>query len=97
MQEICGAYIYFGNSFIVTTLPNCCLYENSNVQLVKKDYLFMLRCHEHYTCHMQKERDASKFDNVVLLLQDMLEVITRDMMVNEIRLLHFALMIITPS
>jgi len=32
-----------------------------------------------------KERDASKFDNVVLLLQDMLEVITRDMMVNEIR------------
>ncbi|KAM3194813.1 hypothetical protein ACQJBY_071079 [Aegilops geniculata] len=32
-----------------------------------------------------KERDASKFDNVVLLLQDMLEVITRDMMVNEIK------------
>ncbi|XP_012700877.1 callose synthase 5 [Setaria italica] len=32
-----------------------------------------------------KERDASKFGNVVLLLQDMLEVITRDMMVNEIR------------
>ncbi|KAM0918456.1 hypothetical protein ACQ4PT_008980 [Festuca glaucescens] len=32
-----------------------------------------------------KKRDASKFDNVVLLLQDMLEVITRDMMVNEIK------------
>ncbi|KAL5722918.1 Callose synthase 5 [Ranunculus cassubicifolius] len=32
-----------------------------------------------------KEGDASKRDTVVLLLQDMLEVITRDMMVNEIR------------
>jgi callose synthase len=35
--------------------------------------------------HLQKERDASKFDNVVLMLQDMLEVVTRDMMVNEIK------------
>lgn len=32
-----------------------------------------------------KEGDASKRDNMVLLLQDMLEVVTRDMMVNEIR------------
>ncbi|KAM0939118.1 putative 1,3-beta-glucan synthase [Dioscorea sansibarensis] len=32
-----------------------------------------------------KEADESKRDTVVLLLQDMLEVITRDMMVNEIR------------
>ncbi|PKU85626.1 Callose synthase 5 [Dendrobium catenatum] len=32
-----------------------------------------------------KEGDASKRDSVVLLLQDMLEVVTRDMMVNEIR------------
>lgn len=34
---------------------------------------------------LQKEADESKRDTVVLLLQDMLEVITRDMMVNEIR------------
>nr|XP_029122971.1 callose synthase 5 [Elaeis guineensis] len=32
-----------------------------------------------------KEGDASKHDIVVILLQDMLEVVTRDMMVNEIR------------
>ncbi|KAK9142299.1 hypothetical protein Syun_011699 [Stephania yunnanensis] len=32
-----------------------------------------------------KDADASKKDAVVLLLQDMLEVVTRDMMVNEIR------------
>ncbi|XP_073010773.1 callose synthase 5-like [Typha latifolia] len=32
-----------------------------------------------------KEADSSKRDTVVLLLQDMLEVVTRDMMVNEIR------------
>ncbi|XP_020575940.1 callose synthase 5 [Phalaenopsis equestris] len=32
-----------------------------------------------------KEGDASKRDIMVLLLQDMLEVVTRDMMVNEIR------------
>nr|CAD1827802.1 unnamed protein product [Ananas comosus var. bracteatus] len=32
-----------------------------------------------------KEGDASMRDTVVLLLQDMLEVVTRDMMVNEIR------------
>ncbi|KAG0470812.1 hypothetical protein HPP92_017512 [Vanilla planifolia] len=32
-----------------------------------------------------KEGDASKRDGVVLLLQDMLEVVTRDLMVNEIR------------
>ena len=34
---------------------------------------------------MQKDADSSKKDTVVLLLQDMLEVVTRDMMVNEIR------------
>lgn len=34
---------------------------------------------------MQKEGDESKRDAVVLLLQDMLEVVTRDMMVNESR------------
>uniref|UniRef100_A0A5B6Z1A1 1,3-beta-glucan synthase n=1 Tax=Davidia involucrata TaxID=16924 RepID=A0A5B6Z1A1_DAVIN len=32
-----------------------------------------------------KDADSSKRDTVVLLLQDMLEVVTRDMMVNEIR------------
>ncbi|XP_072974061.1 callose synthase 5-like isoform X2 [Typha angustifolia] len=32
-----------------------------------------------------KEGNASKRDTVVLLLQDMLEVVTRDMMINEIR------------
>ncbi|CAA0830218.1 Callose synthase 5 [Striga hermonthica] len=32
-----------------------------------------------------KESDPSKKDRVVLLMQDMLEVVTRDMMVNEIR------------
>lgn len=35
---------------------------------------------------MQKNADESKHNTVVLLLQDMLEVVTRDMMVNEIRL-----------
>lgn len=39
---------------------------------------------------LQKEGDASKKDSVVLLLQDMLEVVTRDMMVNEIRLVDIA-------
>lgn len=33
----------------------------------------------------QKDGGSSKRDTVVLLLQDMLEVVTRDMMVNEIR------------
>lgn len=51
-------------------------------------------CIEGNAAHLQKERDASKFDNVVLLLQDMLEVITRDMMVNEIRLFLVELLII---
>lgn len=39
-----------------------------------------------YVNMLQKEGHASKKDNVVLLLQDMLEVVTHDMMVNEIRL-----------
>lgn len=39
---------------------------------------------------LQKDGDASKKDRIVLLLQDMLEVVTRDMMVNEIRLVHSA-------
>lgn len=34
----------------------------------------------------QKDSDPSKKDNVVLLLQDMVELVTRDMMVKEIRL-----------
>ena len=38
---------------------------------------------------LQKDGDPSKKDTVVLLLQDMLEVVTRDMMVNEIRLVYF--------
>lgn len=38
----------------------------------------------------QKEGDPSMHDNVVLLLQDMLEVVTRDMMVNEIRSVNLA-------
>lgn len=33
----------------------------------------------------QKDADAERRSRVVLLLQDMLEVVTRDMMVNEIR------------
>lgn len=37
---------------------------------------------------LQKDGDPSKRDTVVLLLQDMLEVVTRDMMVNEIRLVN---------
>lgn len=36
----------------------------------------------------QKDADPSKRDTVVLLLQDMLEVVTQDMMVNEIRLVY---------
>lgn len=35
---------------------------------------------------VQKDADPSKRDTVVLLLQDMLEVTTRDMMQNENRL-----------
>lgn len=38
---------------------------------------------------LQKDGDSSKRSAVVLLLQDMLEVVTRDMMVNEIRLVNF--------
>ena len=38
------------------------------------------------SCTFQKDADPSKRNDVVLLLQDMLEVVTRDMMVNEIRL-----------
>lgn len=37
---------------------------------------------------VQKAADPSKRDTVVLLLQDMLEVVTRDMMVNENRLVY---------
>lgn len=37
----------------------------------------------------QKDGDQSKQDAVVLLLQDMLEVVTRDMMLNEVRLGFF--------
>lgn len=37
---------------------------------------------------LQKDGDPAKRDTVVLLLQDMLEVVTRDMMVNEIRLVN---------
>lgn len=37
---------------------------------------------------VQKVADSSKRDTVVLLLQDMLEVVTRDMMVNENRLVY---------
>lgn len=39
-------------------------------------------------CILQKDGHPSKKDRVVLLLQDMLEVVTRDMMVNEIRLVN---------
>ena len=35
--------------------------------------------------YLQKTGEASMRDSVVLLLQDLLEVVTRDMMVNEIR------------
>uniref|UniRef100_A0A0A0K187 Callose synthase helical domain-containing protein n=1 Tax=Cucumis sativus TaxID=3659 RepID=A0A0A0K187_CUCSA len=35
-----------------------------------------------------KDGDPSKRDIVVLLLQDMLEVVTRDMMLNEVRLVN---------
>lgn len=38
---------------------------------------------------LQKDADPSKRDTVVLLLQDMLEVVTRDMMQNENRLVDF--------
>lgn len=37
---------------------------------------------------VQKAANPSKRDTVVLLLQDMLEVVTRDMMVNENRLVY---------
>lgn len=38
---------------------------------------------------LQKDADPFKRDTVVLLLQDMLEVVTRDMMVKEIRLVCY--------
>lgn len=38
---------------------------------------------------LQKNADPSKRDTVVLLLQDMLEVVTRDMMQNENRLVGY--------
>lgn len=38
---------------------------------------------------LQKDADPSKRDTVVLLLQDMLEVVTRDMMQNENRLVDY--------
>lgn len=44
---------------------------------------------------LQKDADPSKKDIVVLLLQDMLEVVTRDMMVNEIRLANFLAFLVT--
>lgn len=44
---------------------------------------------------LQKDADPSKKDTVVLLLQDMLEVVTRDMMVNEIRLANFLAFLVT--
>lgn len=40
---------------------------------------------------LQKEGGESKHNAVVLLLQDMLEVVTRDMMINEIRFVITAL------
>lgn len=42
---------------------------------------------------MQKNADESKHNTVVLLLQDMLEVVTRDMMVNEIRLVILTILL----
>lgn len=44
---------------------------------------------------LQKDADPSKKDTVVLLLQDMLEVVTRDMMVNEIRLANLLAFLVT--
>ena len=38
---------------------------------------------------LQKNADPAKRDTVVLLLQDMLEVVTRDMMQNENRLVSY--------
>lgn len=37
---------------------------------------------------LQRESDPSKRNNVVIALQDMLEIVTRDMMVNEIGLVN---------
>lgn len=42
----------------------------------------------HITFWSQKDANLSKRDTLVVLLQDMLEVFTRDMMVNEIRLVN---------
>ncbi|KAL7612774.1 hypothetical protein Lser_V15G06702 [Lactuca serriola] len=42
---------------------------------------------------MLKNADESKHNTVVLLLQDMLEVVTRDMMVNEIRLVILTILL----
>lgn len=37
---------------------------------------------------LQRDGDPSKRNNVVIALQDMLEIVTRDMMVNEIGLVN---------
>ena len=42
----------------------------------------------HIPFWLQKAADSSKRNTVVVLLQDMLEVFTRDMMVNESRLVN---------
>lgn len=77
MQEICGACGDLGESstkFLVSFS-----HMNSFLLYGKKGMLFI--CFSLF----QKETDPSLRDNVVLLLQDMLEVVTRDMMVNENR------------
>lgn len=50
--------------------------------------LFVLLCNSGFLFILQIKADPSKRDTVVLLLQDMLEVVTRDMMVND-RLVTF--------
>ena len=47
-----------------------------------------------YLNFFQKDGGSSKRDTVVLVLQDMLEVVTRDMMVNEIRSVNITIRLV---
>lgn len=71
MPEICGTRGDLGKIRCNSKVSADLLFQIGNFAL---DFLF------------QKDGDLSKQDTVVFLLQDMLEVVTRDMMLNEVRL-----------
>jgi hypothetical protein len=85
LQEICGACGTFGGSFegkLILSYP---------FVVLNGPYITILFGSLRIPFWLQKDADSSKRDTVVVLLQDMLEVFTRDMMVNEIRLVNIIL------